>query len=231
MNETDVRAVQETAASERDRRFWDKTARKYAASPIADEAGFERTLTRTREWIGADTRVLELGCGTGTAALCLADAAGHYVATDLSEGMLAIAREKLDAARRDGSDLPLSLRQATAGSLAREGMRFDTVVGFNYLHLAGDLAGVLGHIRSLLVPGGIFISKTPCLGDMNPLIRLVIPPMRLLGKAPGVSVFSAVALEEAIRAAGFGILVSERHGSKKKDHRPFIVARCPSGAG
>jgi nucleotide-binding universal stress UspA family protein len=35
--------------SEKDAQFWDKLARRYAASPIADEAGFERTLARTRE--------------------------------------------------------------------------------------------------------------------------------------------------------------------------------------
>ncbi|WP_338000423.1 hypothetical protein [Chelativorans sp. YIM 93263] len=30
-----------------DARFWDRTARKYAAGPITDMAGYERTLERT----------------------------------------------------------------------------------------------------------------------------------------------------------------------------------------
>ena len=31
-----------------DARFWDRTSRKYATAAIADQAGYERTLDRTR---------------------------------------------------------------------------------------------------------------------------------------------------------------------------------------
>lgn len=212
--------------SEKDARFWDNAARKYAASPIGDEAGFERTLARTRALIAPSALVLELGCGTGTAALRLADAAGSYVGTDISAGMIAIAKEKLERARPNDLSKRLIFRQTTADILAREEPRYDTVIGFNYLHLAGNLPDVLAHVRTLLVPGGIFISKTPCVGDMNALIRLAIPLMRLVGKAPSVTTFTAASLEQAIRAAGFAIVENVRHGSKRKDVRPFIVAHA-----
>lgn len=212
---------------DKDARFWDKTARNYSASPIADEAGFEKTLARTRELLTAKSRVLELGCGTGTAALRLADVAQSYLATDISASMIDIAEEKLANAQDEEEEVgQLSFRQATAETLVSENTRYDIVLGFNYLHLARDLTTVLSHIRTLLAPGGLLISKTPCVGDMNPLIRLAIPVMQLIGKAPSVTVFSATALEEAISAAGFTIVSSERHGSKKKDIRPFIVARA-----
>ena len=212
--------------SEKDARFWDKAAQKYAASPIDDEAGFERTLARTRALIAPSARALELGCGTGTAALRLVDATESYLATDISARMIAIAQEKLARARQNGLTGELSFRQATVGTLASENARYDAILGFNYLHLAGNLPAVLDHIRTLLAPGGLFISKTPCVGDMNPLIRLAIPLMRLVGKAPSVTTFSAASLEEAICAAGFEILENERHGSKKGDIRPFIAARA-----
>jgi ubiquinone/menaquinone biosynthesis C-methylase UbiE len=77
-----------------DARFWDRIARKYARSAIADQAGYERTLERTRALLGPGDRVLELGCGTGTTALRLAGGVQDYVATDLSAGMIAIAKEK-----------------------------------------------------------------------------------------------------------------------------------------
>lgn len=213
--------------SDKDARFWDKAARKYAASRIADEAGFERTVVRMRELVSPDARVLELGCGTGTVALRLADAVQRYSATDLSANMISIAQEKLAKAREAGMGDQLTFRQATAATLVQESARFDVVIGLNYLHLAGNLADVLGHIRTLLLPGGLFISKTPCVGDMNPIIRLAIPLMRLVGLAPGVTIFSAAALEEAIHATGFEIVENKRHGSKKPDIRPFIVARTP----
>lgn len=211
--------------NKKDARFWDKSARKYAAPPIGDEAGFERTLARTRDWLGPNARVLELGCGTGTAALRLAETAGSYLATDISGEMIAIAEEKLAEARSEGNAPRLSFRQATADDLAREETRYSAVLGFNYLHLAGDLKVTLENIRTLLEPGGLFISKTPCIGGMNPLIRLAIPLMQLAGKAPSVTSFTADGLAQAIRGAGFDILENERHGTKKSDRRPFIVAR------
>jgi hypothetical protein len=105
------------------------------------------------------------------------------------------------------------------------------VLAFSYLHLAGNLPVVLSHVRSLLVPGGLFITKTPCVADMNMLIRLAIPLMRLAGKAPSsVTVFTSTSLAQGIGEAGFEILENERHGTKKSDFRPFIVARAVSAA-
>ncbi|MGO4843285.1 methyltransferase domain-containing protein, partial [Rhizobiaceae sp. 2RAB30] len=77
-----------------DARFWDSTARKYAAGPIADMAGYERTLERTRHYLRGDETAFEFGCGTGTTALKLAPFLRRIVATDLSGGMIAIARER-----------------------------------------------------------------------------------------------------------------------------------------
>lgn len=214
--------------SDKDAEFWDKEAPTYAASAIADMAGFETSLKRTRELLPPGGRFLELGCGTGTVALRLADKAETYLGTDISAQMISIANEKLAASQDGGLKSRLSFRQATAGTLAAETAGYDAVLGFNYLHLAGGLPEVLVSIRQLLVPGGIFISKTPCIGDMNPLIGFVIPLMRMAGKAPAsVASFTSVELEDAIREAGFEILLTERHGSKKKDVRPYIVARAP----
>ena len=55
-----------------DARFWDKSARKYAAAPIKDMEGYDRTVDRTRQLLRDTDTVLELGCGTGTTALKLA---------------------------------------------------------------------------------------------------------------------------------------------------------------
>jgi len=43
---------------ESDARFWDRTSRKYARSAISDQAGYERTLERTRALLGSGDRVL-----------------------------------------------------------------------------------------------------------------------------------------------------------------------------
>jgi ubiquinone/menaquinone biosynthesis C-methylase UbiE len=204
-----------------DARFWDRSSKSYAKSRISDQAGYERTLERTRALLKPDDRVLELGCGTGTTALRLADGVEAYLATDISTGMIAIAEEKLAA---DPAPT-LTFRAATAETLASEAPRFDAVLAFNYLHLVRDLTGTLRSMNTLLAPGSLFISKTPCLGDMNPLIRLALPVMRAVGKAPYAGVFSARELSDLIAAAGFEILGTESHASRGKDSRPFIVAR------
>jgi SAM-dependent methyltransferase len=77
-----------------DARFWDRSSRKYAIGAIADQAGYERTLDRTRALLGPGDKVLELGRGTGTTALRLAGDVQNYLATDISAGMIAIANEK-----------------------------------------------------------------------------------------------------------------------------------------
>jgi ubiquinone/menaquinone biosynthesis C-methylase UbiE len=205
-----------------DARFWDRTSRKYAKAAIADQAGFERTLDRTRDLLGPDDRVLELGCGTGTTALRLAGDVQSYCATDISAEMIAIAEEKRLA---DPVPSPV-FRTATAEVLAPEDQQFDAVLAFNYLHLVRDLPGTLRRIHALLAAEGLFISKTPCLGDMNPIIRLaLLPAMRAIGKAPYVSVFRAPELNQLISAAGFDISATESHATKGKDTRPYIVAR------
>jgi hypothetical protein len=74
-------------------------------------------------------------------------------------------------------------------------------------------------------PGGVFISKTPCLKEMNPSLRIALPLMQLVGKAPYVAFLSAEDLEREMAAAGFEIIEIARHASRGKDVRPFVVAR------
>lgn len=205
-----------------DARFWDRISKKYARDTIADQGGYERTLERTRGLLKPDDRVLELGCGTGSTALRLAGGVQNYLATDLSAGMIAIARDK-----QSESGVPsLAFQIATAEAAILGDGRYNTVLGFNYLHMVRDVPETLRRIHTLLGPGGLFISKTPCLGDMNPLIRLVLlPAMRAIGKAPYVNVFNQAEFCWLLNAAGFEVLVTENHATKGDDRRPFIVAR------
>lgn len=205
-----------------DARFWDRTSQKYARSAITDLEGYERTLARTRALLKAGDRVLELGCGTGTTAPRLAGGVKSYLATDFAAGMIAIAEEKRIATPVAG----LEFRQAAVEALGPRDGPFDAVLAFNYLHLVRDLPGTLRLIHGLLVAGGLFISKTPCLGDMNPLIRLLLlPAMRAIGKAPYAGAFSTAELSGHLSAAGFDIVATESHSEKDGGGRPYIVAR------
>ena len=205
----------------RDARFWDRAARKYARAPIKDMAGYERTLARTRELLAGADRVLELGCGTGTTALRLAPAVRHFVGSDVSGEMIAIAREKAAAAACANVEFVVAPADRSEPSEAA----FDAVLAFNLLHLVADRPATLRQVTRLLKPGGLLISKTPCLTELNPLIRLAVPVMRMVGKAPFVSFFSAAGLERDIEQAGLTLVERDRHGAGRKDPRIFLVAR------
>lgn len=207
-----------------DARFWDRAARKYARDPIKDLAGYERTLERTAQLLRGSDTVLELGCGTGTTALRLAPQVARVVATDVSQEMIAIAREKAIAETCPNAEFTV----ASADHLIEAEGTFDAVLAFNLLHLLADRAAVLARVDRLLKPGSLFISKTPCLSEMNPLIRWAVPVARLVGKAPYVSFFTAAELEADIARAGFSVVERARHGSQRKDPRIFIVVRKPA---
>lgn len=169
--------------------------------------------------------VFELGCGTGTTALRLAPYVAHILATDFSEEMIAIAHEKAEAGRCAN----VAFEATTPDGARRADGAFDVVLGFNVLHLIKDRTPVLQSVHQMLKPGGCFISKTPCLADMNPIVspilRVAVFAMRLIGKAPWVAFLSARQIEREIEAAGFTIVERGYHGSKGKDTRRFLVAR------
>lgn len=78
-------------------------------------------------------------------------------------------------------------------------------------------------VRDQLRPGGLFIAKTPCLTEMSVAVRLVIPVLRLLGRAPIVTFFTAGELLAALREAGFEIVEERTFGTDR--HRRLTVAR------
>jgi 2-polyprenyl-3-methyl-5-hydroxy-6-metoxy-1,4-benzoquinol methylase len=207
-----------------DARFWDRTARKYALSPIEDMGGYERTLARTAALLRPTDRVLEVGCGTGTTALRLAAGAGRYDATDISPAMIEIANEKLAADPQPH----LTFAAATAADISAPVGGWDVILAFNLLHLVDDLGQTLRQLHEQLRPGGILVAKTALVSELNMLIRAALPLMRLVGKAPpSVRVFDEGTLLTAMRDAGFVVESVERHGTKGGDVRLFTLARRP----
>jgi ubiquinone/menaquinone biosynthesis C-methylase UbiE len=206
--------------------FWDRVAERYARSRIADLPAYLHTLEKTRGYLAPQDRVLELGCGTASTALELAGNVQDITASDISPKMIAIATRK--AAEQGITNIRL-----IAGDVADPALGpgpYDAVLAFNLLHLVDDLPGALAHIHALIRPGGLFITKTICLGDDGvPLkVRLflhLIPLMRLFGLAPDVRFFSVEQFDASVRAAGFEII--EAGNFPASPPRRYIVARKP----
>ncbi|ASP36530.1 class I SAM-dependent methyltransferase [Labrenzia sp. VG12] len=209
-------------------RFWDKAARKYAASKIKDQAAYEKTLERTTEHLGPEDHVLELGAGTGSTALLLAKNVKSFLSTDFAPGMIEIANEKLAAERNSGvAHEGLSFLTADAFDERvqlpeEQGAGYDAILAFNFFHLVENPDDLLARVRDLLRPGGLYISKTVCLKDRAWLFGPMIKVMQLFGKAPYVSMFSFEDVEEKIRRAGFEIIET---GTYPEPRSRFVVAR------
>lgn len=200
--------------------FWDKAAEKYAASPIKDMDAYEATLARVRAYLKPGDKALEIGCGTGTTALKLADTGADITATDISGKMTAIAETK----RAEAGVSNVRFVQATVDRHRFEPGAFDAVLAFNLLHLLGDAPAALGEIGRLVKPGGLFISKTACLADRMGYLKMILPVMKLFGAAPAdVQFFKTEELDALIEAAGFDFV--ERGFYSEKTRSRFVVAR------
>ncbi len=94
--------------------------------------------------------MLELGCGTGLNTQRLAAQAGHVVATDVSDQMLARARERLDP-----DSVALRSLDVTEPWPVEAG-RFDCVVTTLVLEHVEALQSVFQEARRVLQDGGTF---------------------------------------------------------------------------
>ncbi len=208
-----------SAGEDRRARFWDRMARRYARKPVAHPEIYQEKLKRIRAYLTPETELLEFGCGSGSTALALAPNVKSALATDLSEEMLAIAREKASKAGVE------NVRFAQASVERFEGAaRTDAVLAMSLLHLVDDWKGAIAACHRLLRPGGVFVSSTMCLGDGMGWLRYVAPIARGLGLFPPLSFFREAELVEAIRAAGFEIKDVWRPGKRMAS---FVIAVKP----
>lgn len=99
------------------------------------------------------TRALDIGCGSGTQALCLMDEGFAVVAADLSIEAVGVAKE---GARRAGRTLPVL--NADAEHLPLPDGSIDACVCGLLLHHFGDLRQVAAEVYRVLKPGGVVVA-------------------------------------------------------------------------
>ncbi|WP_331737506.1 class I SAM-dependent methyltransferase [Streptomyces sp. NBC_00019] len=105
-------------------------------------------------------RLLDVGCGTGRSALEMQRRGFQVTGVDLSEEMLAVAREK------DGADT-VTFLQADVRSLPEIGSHhIATTMSEPLTHLADahELAAAFEGVARTLVPGGLFVFDLPTPG-------------------------------------------------------------------
>ncbi len=117
---------------------------------------------------GRKLRILEVGGGHGQLAGMLLPhlekTSTHYYFTDLGTTFVQEAKNRAAQEGRDFMEfsvLDISKNPANQGF---DPSRFDVVVGLNVVHATPDVLETLGHLKSLLVPGGLLA----LIEDTNP---------------------------------------------------------------
>ncbi len=201
-------------------KFWDKTAERYAKSPVSDEATYQKKLAETQSFFTPEMRILEFGCGTGTTAVHHAPHVQHIDAVDISENMLEVGRGKAAAAGVGN----ITFTRGTLTEFNADAGSMDAVLGLNVLHLLPDRQAVIAEAARILKPGGIFVSSTVCLGHSYlRFLKFVVPLGKLFGLMPDVFILTEAQMAAEVKNAGFAIERQWHHG--KNGIAVFMIAR------
>lgn len=162
---------------ENDNMFWDSYARKYDAfiSKYADKT-YAKSIKLIRQELARNSRVLEIGTGTGLISFAIADKVESIIAIDSASEMIKIANAKLDNTAFDNIEFKVS----SALNIVQHDNSFDLIIASNVFHLLPMPERVLQDIIRLLADNGKVILPTYCHGQ-NFRSRLLSAVMSLTG--------------------------------------------------
>ena len=190
---------------------WDDSAEGWKRWWPTFEGAAQRVNDRVVELSGAraGNRVLDIATGSGEPALTAARAvgpSGHIVAVDMSPGMLAIARERIESAGLKN----VGLVESDAESLVLDAHSFDAVLCRWGLMFMPDLDGLLQKLHRALKSDGRIATAVWSTGDKVPICSLARHAIRqITGVTPPpnapdpLKLADTSILERALLVAGF----------------------------
>jgi len=159
--------------------------------------------------------VVDVGCGTGNAALLAASLGARVIGVDPAPRLLEVARAEAEARRLDVTFVP-----GDAAALPLEDASVDAVLSVFAVIFAPDVTAAAAELSRVTRDGPIVLTAWIPGGPISEVIRL---GRETLGARPGPPPFpwhQWEALEELFHPHGFGIEIEE--------HRLAFTGRSPS---
>src|SRR5271166_4088476 len=208
-------------ANEAQRRYWNEVAGpRWVAGQGFRERRNQESLALLLDCLrlGGGESVLEIGCGTGAVTLPLAKAVGAHgrvVGVDISEPMLAVARQRVAESAMHNVTLLLGDAQV----LALEPAAFDVATSRMGVMFFADPVAAFRNIGTALKPDGrlVFACWAPLAENRHWLISYDIavrhlgPPAPSTDPTPGPLAFGEPDyVRRILAAAGFADIAIER---------------------
>ena len=209
---------------------WGRRPREWAelAEP-SNEPLFAAVLNRLG--VGAGTRLLDIGCGSGYALRMAADRGALVTGLDITPELLAIAGERVPRA---------TLVEGPMDALPFDDGAFDAVTGINAFPFASDPQRAVAEAARVARPGGLVAATTFAEPNRNEstTLHLALEPLRGAAPSGGTHLPYALSepggLEALLESAGLDPVTSGEvplvWGHANADHAVRAVLASGGGA-
>lgn len=204
-------------------KFWNSFARKYDGfiERYAKNT-YEQSIRLLKDELYRNSKVLEIGTGTGLIAFAIAEQVQEITAIDYSSEMINVAKEK----QMLSSSKNIVFQVCDANKIDIPDKSFDIIIASNVFHLIPNADEVLLEISRILKDDGKVILPTYCHGQ-NIKAKIISALMGLSG-FKAVNRWSISQFRDFVENEGFAIekevLISDRIpllflvAKKKKNH-------------
>lgn len=197
--------------------YWDKHAENYNDENVKMFGNANRAIAvKTKKFCSPDSRILDIGCGTGLIISEVAQIAMSVTAIDSSEKMI-------EQAKQLNNNKNIDWQVGDFYSLNIGCGEYDVITAFNLLPYIENHEKLLKDIYSVLPDGGYFISANDCVGSMPIFVRLAKKIGRAFGILPERAFFNPEQLSEMMKGCGFEI--EEERIVFNRTQKYFIAAK------
>jgi ubiquinone/menaquinone biosynthesis C-methylase UbiE len=207
---------------DRTKKFWNKEAKNYDKQVNEKyKETYQDTIRLTKKYLRSDQTVFDYACGTGIITIELSKYVHKMIAIDISDKMIELAKDKAEKKKLTNIDFIV----ADVFDPKFDGIKVDALLAFNILYFVEDLEQTLKRIQELLLPGGLFISATDCLGETKSFRDFLISLLSKIGVFPLIKRYTTKQLINYITKQEFKII--EKQNLFQNPPNYFIVAQKP----